>query len=286
MDLMNFITWTAHPVLFSLGPVQIRWYSLMFIIGFWVGFKIEERMYKKESIPMKWLDSLFIYVFVGTIVGARLGHVFFYSWDYYSQHLDEILKVWEGGLASHGGAIGIIIAILILSKKIKMNPLFLFDRLVVPVALVGALIRMGNLFNHEIYGHETTVSWGFRFIENIGQWQRGAEPIFTAPSHPTQIYEAIIYLCVFALLMYMYWMKNAQLRPGLIFGTFFLGIFGTRIFIEFVKNNQVHFEETMFLNMGQILSIPFLIGGTWLIIRALIRKPELPFAETHKIKDL
>ena len=216
----------------------------------------------------------------------RSGHVFFYSWDYYSQHLDEILKVWEGGLASHGGAIGIIIAILILSKKIKMNPLFLFDRLVVPVALVGALIRMGNLFNHEIYGHETTVSWGFRFIENIGQWQRGAEPIFTAPSHPTQIYEAIIYLCVFALLMYMYWMKNAQLRPGLIFGTFFLGIFGTRIFIEFVKNNQVHFEETMFLNMGQILSIPFLIGGTWLIIRALIRKPELPFAETHKIKDL
>ena len=191
MNLLNFITWTAEPVLFTLGPVQIRWYSLMFIIGFWIGFKIEERMYKKESIPMKWLDSLFIYVFVGTIVGERLGHVFFYGWEYYSQHPAEIFKVWEGGLASHGGAIGIIIAILLLARKIKMNPLFLFDRLVVPVALVGALIRIGNLFNHEIYGHETSLPWGFRFIENLGAWQRGAEPVFTAPSHPTQIYEAL-----------------------------------------------------------------------------------------------
>ena len=283
MNLLNFITWTAEPVLFTLGPVQIRWYSLMFIIGFWIGFKIEERMYKKESIPMKWLDSLFIYVFVGTIVGARLGHVFFYGWEYYSQHPAEIFKVWEGGLASHGGAIGIIIAILLLARKIKMNPLFLFDRLVVPVALVGALIRIGNLFNHEIYGHETSLPWGFRFIENLGAWQRGAEPVFTAPSHPTQIYEALIYLIVFGLLMFMYWKHNAQLRQGLIFGVFLIGIFGTRIFVEVVKNNQEAFEETMMLNMGQILSIPFLICGTWLIFRALMRRPELPFSDTHKL---
>lgn len=278
MQLFNFITWTASPVLFSIGPFDIRWYSLMFIIGFWLGFKIEEAMYKKEGIPMAWLDKVFIYVFIGTIVGARLGHVFFYGWDYYSQHIGDIFKVWEGGLASHGGAIGIIIAILILSYGVlKVNPLFIFDRLVVPVALVGALIRMGNLFNHEIYGHATNLPWGFKFIENLHAWQAGAAPIFSAPSHPTQIYEALIYLTVFALLMWMYWKRDAQLRQGLIFGVFLIGIFGTRIFIEFVKNNQEAFENEMVLNMGQILSIPFLIIGIGLIARAYRRPKEEPF---------
>lgn len=281
MNILNFITWTASPELFSIGPIHIRWYSLMFIIGFWIGYKIEASFFKRESIPEKWLDSLFIYVFAGTLIGARLGHVFFYGWDYYSQHLGEIFKVWEGGLASHGGAIGIIIAILILAKyKMKVHPLFVFDRLVIPVALVGALIRMGNLFNHEIYGYSTDLPWGFRYIKNIHQWMAGAEPIFTSPSHPTQIYEALIYLSVFALLMWMYWKKNAQLRQGLIFGVFLIGIFGTRIFVEFLKNNQEAFEDNMLLNMGQILSIPFVILAIWLIIRSFIRPKELPFNET------
>ncbi|MEG1586919.1 MAG: prolipoprotein diacylglyceryl transferase [Bacteroidales bacterium] len=278
MQLLNFITWTASPVLFSLGPIEIRWYSLMFIIGFWIGFKIEENMFKREGIPPVWLDKLFMFVFIGTIIGARLGHVFFYGWEYYSQHPAEIFKVWEGGLASHGGAIGIIIAIFILAYGVlKVNPLFLFDRLVVPVALVGALIRMGNLFNHEIYGHPTTLPWGFKFIENLHAWKAGAQPIFSLPSHPTQIYEATIYLIVFALLMWMYWKRDAQLRQGLIFGVFLIGIFGTRIFIEFLKNNQEAFEDTMLLNMGQILSIPFVIIGIWLIIRAYLRPKEKPF---------
>ena len=281
----SFITWTASPVLFTLGPIQIRWYSLMFIIGFWIGYKIEEAMYKKEGIPTPWLDKLFMYVFIGTIVGARLGHVFFYGWDYYSQHPIEIFKVWEGGLASHGGAIGIIIAILFLSyRSLKVHPLFIFDRLVVPVALVGALIRMGNLFNHEIYGHVTNLPWGFRFISNIHAWRAGAEPIFTAPSHPTQIYEASLYLIVFALLMWMYWKRNAQLRQGLIFGTFLIGIFGTRFFVEFLKNNQEAFEENMLLNMGQILSIPFVIFGIWLVIRAFKRPLDKPFYELYPMK--
>lgn len=284
MHLLNFINWTASPILFSLGPIEIRWYSLMFIIGFWLGYKIEEAMYKKEGIPMEWLDKLFMYVFAGTIIGARLGHVFFYGWEYYSAHPLEILKVWEGGLASHGGAIGIIIAILILSRfTMKMNPLFTFDRLVVPVALVGALIRIGNLFNHEIYGHPTDLPWGFSFITNLHQWRAGAEPIFSQPSHPTQIYEAITYLCVFALLMWMYWKRNAQLRQGLIFGVFLIGIFGTRILVEVVKNNQEAFEEGMFLNMGQILSIPFVILAIWLIIRAYRRPLEKPFREIYQL---
>ena len=278
MQLFNFITWTASPVLFSLGPIEIRWYSLMFIIGFWIGFKIEEAIYKKEGIPPAWLDKLFLYVFAGTIIGARLGHVFFYGWDYYSKHIGDIFKVWEGGLASHGGAIGIILAIFILAYGVlKVNPLFLFDRLVIPVALVGALIRMGNLFNHEIYGHATNLPWGFKFIENLHAWRAGAAPIFSAPSHPTQIYEALIYISVFGVLMWMYWKRNAQLRQGLIFGVFLIGIFGTRILIEFVKNNQETFEDNMVLNMGQILSIPFVIIGIWLIIRAFNRPKEKPF---------
>lgn len=284
MNLLNYITWTADPVLLELGPIQIRWYSLMFIIGFWVGFKIEERIYKNEGIPEKWLDSLFIWVFAATLIGARLGHVLFYGWEEYSKNPIDILKVWEGGLASHGGAMGIVIAILIFSRTIKMNPLFIFDRLVIPVALVACLIRMGNLFNHEIYGHETGLPWGFRFIRNLHQWKQGAEPIFTQPSHPTQIYEAVTYLIVFGLIMWLYWKKNAQLRQGLIFGIFLLGIFGTRIFVEMIKNNQETFEDAMTLNMGQILSIPFVIAALWLIIRALINKPQLPFKETHKIK--
>ena len=284
MNLLNYITWTADPVLLELGPIQIRWYSLMFIIGFWVGFKIEERIYKNEGRPEKWLDSLFIWVFAATLIGARLGHVLFYGWEEYSKNPIDILKVWEGGLASHGGAMGIVIAILIFSRTIKMNPLFIFDRLVIPVALVACLIRMGNLFNHEIYGHETGLPWGFRFIRNLHQWKQGAEPIFTQPSHPTQIYEAVTYLIVFGLIMWLYWKKNAQLRQGLIFGIFLLGIFGTRIFVEMIKNNQETFEDAMTLNMGQILSIPFVIAALWLIIRALINKPQLPFKETHKIK--
>ncbi len=277
MDILNFITWSADPELFSVGPLHIRWYSLMFIIGFWLGYQIEDKIYKHEGIPEAWLDKLFLYVFIGTIVGARLGHVFFYGWDYYSQHPADILKVWEGGLASHGGAIGIIIMMYILARQLKVNMLFLFDRLVVPVALVGALIRIGNLFNHEIYGHETTMPWGFRFIQNINQWRMGAEPIYSAPSHPTQIYEAGLYLIVFAVLMWLYWKKNAQYRQGLIFGTFLLGIFGSRLIIEFVKNNQESFEEAMLMNMGQLLSVPFVIGGIWLIVRAIKNPPVAAF---------
>ena len=252
MNLLNYITWTADPVLLELGPIQIRWYSLMFIIGFWIGFKIEERIYKNEGIPEKWLDSLFIWVFAATLIGARLGDVLFYGWEEYSKNPIDIIKVWEGGLASHGGAMGIVIAILIFSRTIKMNPLFIFDRLVIPVALVACLIRMGNLFNHEIYGHETGLPWGFRFIRNLHQWKQGAEPIFTQPSHPTQIYEAVTYLIVFGLIMWLYWKKNAQLRQGLIFGIFLLGIFGTRIFVEMIKNNQETFEDAMTLYIYRV----------------------------------
>lgn len=271
--MLDFVTWTANPILFDHG-VTIRWYGLMFVIGFFLGYKIMERIFRHEGAPERWLGTLLIYLVVATIIGARLGHVFFYAWDYYSKHPIEILYTWEGGLASHGGTIGILVAMILFSIFVtKRSPLWVLDRLVIPIALVGALIRTGNLMNHEIYGHPTELPWGFRFIVNIPQWLHGAQPVFSAPSHPTQIYEALCYLALFGLLMWMYWKRNAESRPGLLFGVFFIVLFGSRFLIEYVKNPQEAFEVGMTLNMGQWLSIPFIIAGIGLVIYAMTRPP-------------
>ena len=177
--MLSDITWTADPAIFTIGSKEIRWYSLMFIIGFGIGYKIVERMWRRESINPKWIDPLFYYTLIGTFVGARLGHCLFYNPGYYLSHPIEILKVWEGGLASHGGVLGIIVAIYFYSKYVsRQSMLWTFDKLVVPTGLVAALIRIGNLINHEVYGLPTDRPWGFRFIENLHAWRQGAEPIF------------------------------------------------------------------------------------------------------------
>ncbi|MBO5272882.1 MAG: prolipoprotein diacylglyceryl transferase [Muribaculaceae bacterium] len=283
--MLNFITWTADPILLDTSFVDIRWYSLMFLIGFLGGYKIVEKIFKHEGAPESWLGSLLIWVMAGTIIGARLGHVFFYEWDQYSQNPMEIFKVWEGGLASHGGTIGVAIAVILFSRfTTKRNSLWTFDRLAVAVAMVAGLIRLGNLFNHEIYGHATDVPWAFCFIDNIRAWQAGAEPIFTAPSHPTQLYEALCYFALFGLLMWLYWKKNAQERQGLLLGIFFVWVFGSRFLIEFVKNNQVAWEESMTLNMGQWLSIPFVLIGIALIIYAM-KRPRIALEYPNKFPD-
>ncbi len=282
--MLDFITWTANPILIN-SPVTIRWYGLMFVIGFYLGYLIMARIFRHEGAPEKWLGSLLVYVVVATIVGARLGHVFFYAWDYYSQHPIEILYTWDGGLASHGGTIGIMIAIILFSIFVtKKSPFWTFDRLVIPIALVGALIRIGNLMNHEIYGHPTDLPWGFRFVTNIHGWINGAEPIFSQPSHPTQLYEAGCYLALFALLMWMYWKKNAEKRPGLLFGVFLVVLFTCRFLIEFIKNPQEEFEIGMTLNMGQWLSIPFILMGIGFIIHALSR-PAVPMSFPNKFAE-
>lgn len=217
-------------------------------------------MFKSEKTPQKWIDSLFFYIIIATIVGARLGHVFFYGWEYYSQHPSEIIKVWHGGLASHGGAIGIVIALLIHSKLItKRNVLWTIDRIVVPTALVAAFIRTGNLMNSEIYGVETGLPWGFIF-------ERNGE---TLPKHPTQIYEALAYLFSFGVLIYLYWRTGMKNREGFLTGLFFILIFFARFLIEFIKEDQEAFEAAMTLNMGQWLSIPFVLAGIFLVVRAL-----------------
>lgn len=278
--MLNYIVWDANPVLID-SFVTIRWYGLMFAIGFWIGFNIVAKMFKHEGAPERWMGLLLIWVGVGTVVGARLGHVFFYAWDYYSEHPWKILATWEGGLASHGGAIGVIIAVIMFSIfTTKRSPLWTFDRLVPAIALVGAMIRFGNLMNSEIYGHATTLPWGFMFVRSA-EWYQMYEGI---ACHPTQIYESLCYLALFGLLMWMYWKKNAEQRPGLIFGTFLVGIFTPRFFIEFIKNNQEAFEETMTLNMGQLLSIPFVLLGIGLIIYAMSR-PKVALKFPNRFAD-
>lgn len=286
--ILDYITWTASPELYS-GFLSIRWYGLMFAIGFWFGYEVVWREFRHEGMPEAWVSKLFVYVIIATVAGARLGHVFFYDWAYYSQHLSDIPKIWEGGLASHGGVLGIMVAIWIYSKVVTKRPmLWTFDRVVVPVGVVAALIRIGNLFNHEIYGSPTDLPWAFRFIDNISAYLQGAEARFTVPCHPTQIYEALAYLLTFAVVMWLYWKRNAQERQGLLFGVFMLGIFGARFLVEFVKNVQEPWELAMRnacgMDMGQVLSIPFIVLGMWLIVRAM-RRPRQPLAYPGKFPD-
>ncbi len=267
ISLLNFIHWNVDPEIFSLGPLSIRWYGLLFASGFLIGYYIGEKMLKSENVNQKWIDSLFFYIIIATVVGARLGHVFFYGWDYYSQNPGEIIKVWHGGLASHGGALGILIAMYLHSKWItKRTMLWTLDRIVVPTALVAAFIRTGNLMNSEIYGIQTALPWGIIF-------ERNGE---TVAKHPTQVYEALAYLISFGVLMYLYWKTSAKNRPGLLLGAFFVFIFLARFFIEFIKEDQEAFEAGMALNMGQWLSVPFVIIGALLVYRA-IKKPEVVF---------
>jgi phosphatidylglycerol---prolipoprotein diacylglyceryl transferase len=273
--MLNYITWTFRPDIFFIGNWEVRWYGLFFAIAFYVGLVMMTKMFAHEKVKPNWVDSLFVYIIVATVIGARLGHVFFYAWDMYKENPWDILKVWEGGLASHGGAIGIVLAVALYSRYVThRNMLWTLDRLVVPVAFAAILIRTGNLTNHEIYGHTTDLPWGFRFIENIRAWQHGADPIFTDPSHPTQIYEALSYLATFLVLSFLYWKHaTAKHREGLMLGVFLIGTFLSRFLIEFIKEDQEAFEATMTLNMGQWLSVPFVLAGIILCWWGLKRPP-------------
>ena len=272
--MLSYVTWNVDPELFTVFGREIRWYGMLWVIGLIVAVFIVQRIFDNEKHPEKWFDSLFVYMMFGIILGARLGHCLFYEPVYYLSNPLEILKIWEGGLASHGGVIGIIIAVWLYSKKVtKKSMLWTFDRVIVPTGFTAAFIRLGNLMNHEIYGGPTTEPWGFRFIENISYWKAGAAPIYTDPSHPTQIYEAIIYLIVFAVTMYMFFKTNAKYKQGLTLGVAMIMIFLSRFFIEYLKNVQVQSEiamrESTGLILGQWLSIPFVLWGVWLVWNAL-----------------
>lgn len=281
--VLNYIHWNVDPVALTLGPLQIRWYGICWAVGFLLGYLLMSKVYKKERMPEGSLDSLLIYMLVSTVVGARLGHCLFYEPEYYLSNPIEMLKIWEGGLASHGGAIGILIGLWLYvrrfnkktdkkkDEKTHITYLWILDRIVIPVCLVGALIRIGNVFNSEIYGTPTTLPWGFVF-------ERGYEKFYgpngeLLPCHPTGLYEAFFCLVAMALLLWMYFKKDlGDKRPGLMFGTFLIIIFGSRIGIEFLKNVQVAFEENMTFDMGQWLSVPFVIVGVVMMVWSLRRK--------------
>ncbi len=249
--LLTSIIWDVDPELFRLGNFAVRWYGLLFASAFFFGYLVFLRIFKKEGISVELLDKLTIYTAVGTIVGARLGHCLFYEPDYYLSNPIEILKIWRGGLASHGAALGIPIALYYYSKSIRRPYLWILDRIVIVVALGGFFIRMGNLMNSEIYGIQTDLPWGFIFA--------GAGEV--VPKHPTQIYEGLAYLAIFALLYSLYWKQDGKLKEGYFFSIFLILLFTVRFFIEFIKEVQVEFETGMVLNMGQWLSIPFVIAG-------------------------
>lgn len=267
---LQIIPWNVDPEIFRIGNFAIRWYGLLFASGFVFGYIIMKKIFANEGFSDATLDRLTVYVAIGTIVGARLGHCFFYEPSYYLAHPLEILKVWHGGLASHGAAIGILLALWLFARKEKKPFIWAIDRVVIVVALAGALIRLGNLMNSEIYGVETTLPWGFVFLRNHE----------TVPKHPTQIYEALAYLITFGVLMRVYWKNKGKQKPGLLFGLFLIMVFGFRFFVEYVKEDQVAFEAGMKLNMGQLLSIPFVLAGIGLLIWSFRKKPAPEPAKT------
>ncbi len=275
--LLTFINWDVSPEIFHLGPVSVRWYGLLFALSFVFGYLILTKIFVKEGKPKTDVEQLSVYVIFGTVIGARLGHCLFYNPSYYLSNPIEILKVWEGGLASHGAAIGIIIALYLYSRKKKdQNLLWLLDRLVIVVALGGSLIRLGNLFNSEIYGIETQVPWAFIFPNGAGAGM--------VPRHPTQIYESLAYLIIFIVLFITYNKRKKIFNNGFLFGLFLILVFTFRFFVEFVKAVQEPFEADLPLKMGQWLSIPFVLIGIYFLIKGMSKKPVEPVNSDEKKK--
>ncbi len=248
--------WFLCPeVLFNKSDISPRWYGVSFATGLLLGYFIVDRMARYEGIDTAVLSKLFAYIVLGTVVGARLGHCLFYEPGYYLSNPMQILAIWKGGLASHGGTCGVAICIILFAlwnKELSMS--WILDRCSLASALTAAFIRLGNFFNSEIIGVQTEVPWAVVF-----------EKVDQLPRHPTQLYEALSYLISFLILLGIYIFKKANIKKGLLLGWLFILVFGSRFFIEFVKIEQVDFEKGMFINMGQILSIPFVLTGVFFV---------------------
>ncbi|MDX6180846.1 prolipoprotein diacylglyceryl transferase [Flavobacterium sp. Fl-77] len=260
------LNWNVDPVIFWItDSFPLKYYGALFACGLLLGYYIVRTIYKTENLSLENLDSLLIYVIVGTILGARLGHCLFYEPDYFFRHPIEILLPIEKiggvykfvgfqGLASHGGTIGVLIALVLYCRKFKVAIFGLLDRMAVAVPVTGAFIRLGNFMNSEIYGKPTNGSWGVVFERDD-----------LIPRHPTQLYEAFAYLLICGILFSLYKIEKIKNAQGFIFGCFLALLFLARFIIEFFKENQESFENDMLINMGQILSIPFIVLGLVLI---------------------
>lgn len=263
--MLSYVNWNVDPVMFSLLGLEVRWYGLCWVLCFSAGLWLFSNFVKREGLSEKIVDSIFWFGTLSTVIGARVGHCLFYEGSYYLDHPWQILNIREGGLASHGAAIGLLVGLWLFSRKNKLPYMWSLDRIMVVVCIGGAFVRFGNLLNSEIYGIETTQPWGFIF-------SRAGE---TLPKHPTQIYEAIIYLIGFGVLSWLYFKKDVGRRyPGILFSVGLLFIFLSRFFIEYIKNPQEAFEQGMLLNMGQWLSIPFVLLAISIIIYSITKKHE------------
>lgn len=361
--MFNYITWDVSPILFSIGSYNLKWYSLLLTSGFIIGFFIIRRIFEKEGVLEKDFSIFIRYLFFSTIIGLRLGHCFFYDPIYYLKNPLEILMVWEGGLASHGAALGIVIGLMVYVRKYKKSFLWILDRVVIMVCLVGAMVRVGNLMNSEIIGSPTSSKTAFLFVNSIDKYlvknnpnvisgyrlsktnkdtvvqdityaqmklelefKKGFseqyimqnmsnvfsktlkqsksmqtnirlfnEPIVTVegrrganvalfnmwviPRFPAQLFEALFYVLLFIILLLVYIRNKLHLYGGLLFSSFLLALFVYRFLIEFIKKEQVEFESNMLLNMGQLLSIPFIFAGITLLIYALKQRKVLSFSK-------
>ncbi len=257
----NYLVWDVTPEIFSVGGITPRWYGILFALAFLLAFHMMRWMYKRENRDVNNLNYLLWYSIIGAIIGARLGHCLFYDPLYYLQNPLKIFAVWEGGLASHGGIIGVLLGAYFYKRKIEDSYLWLLDRIVLPAVLGGFFIRMGNLFNSEIVGIPATVPWAviFKRIDSI-------------PRHPVQVYEALSYALIFVCLMYIYKHYSNRIKDGLIFGLAVTAVFTTRFFLEFVKTRQAHYAAEFGLSVGQMLSLPFILLGVWLVLQAWRRR--------------
>ncbi|MFN7259999.1 MAG: prolipoprotein diacylglyceryl transferase [Cyclobacteriaceae bacterium] len=257
LNVLTYITWDIDPDIFTIPFINhpVRWYGLLFAFAFLISQQIMYFIYKRDGRPATEVDTLTVYAVVATIVGARLGHVLFYDPIHYFQNPIKILMVWEGGLASHGGVIGILIAIYLFARKTNANYLWVLDRVSIVASLTFCIIRLGNLMNSEMIGTPTNLPWAFIFTR-----------MDDVPRHPAQLYEAIHYFIWFIVLFLVWYRLKDRMKIGLLFSWSLIMLFSLRFVDEFFKLDQVDFEGSMILNMGQLLSIPFILTGVLLLI--------------------
>jgi len=253
---LEHLIWNVDPILLHLGPIQLRWYGLLFVGSFFLGLSLLQWVYRREERDPAILDTLLIYIMVGAVVGARLMHCLAYEPEFYLSHPVEILKVWKGGLASHGGLIGVLIALYIFAKKYHEHYLWLLSRVAMPGALTAAFVRFGNLFNSEILGLPTDKPWAIIFAR-----------IDMLPRHPVQLYEAFAYLTLLGILLMVYRRVSFTVSTKILPPLFLTYMFTVRFFLEYTKTKQADYTWDLPLTTGQALSFPFiLIGVVWFII--------------------
>jgi len=318
LPLLAYLVWSPDPIMARIGPLTPRWYGLLFMLGFVVSTPVIQHIFRREHVSPRWVEVLTLYMLVGTVVGARLGHVFFYEPNLLLQDPLEVLKVWHGGLASHGATLSIPLACWLFARHNQFDTLWVLDRIVLVVGIGGACIRLGNFMNSEIGGYPTTVPWAVVFprdTEHLLPATRplpagavqvarpvrgpnggvshqllpadtpiGPDSLMAVPRHPTQLYEALYCLLLVSLLYYL-WNRTKERTPrGLLLGLFMVLLFTQRFLGEFLKEAQVAFEKDHVLNQGQLLSVPAILVGLWVLWRAG-QDPQNPYGYAPRDLD-